>query len=91
MLEPVLTHTFKKETKLMQKRVKDINKLRRVTTMLINEQPLLAKHHSHLLHGGEWEGKWECHVEPDWLLVYRIDREKRQVLFYRTGTHADLF
>ena len=41
--------------------------------------------------GGVWEGTWEYHVDPDWLLVYRIDEEKRRVLFYRTGTHADLF
>jgi mRNA interferase YafQ len=59
--------------------------------MLINEQPLLAKHHNHPLHGGEWEGKWECHVEPDWLLVYRIDKKKGLIMFYRTGTHTDLF
>jgi mRNA interferase YafQ len=91
MLTPVLTHTFKKETKLMKKRGKDINKLRALTTMLINEQPLRARHHNHILHGGAWEGKWECHVEPDWLLVYRVDEEERRVMFYRTGSHADLF
>ena len=90
MLEPVLTHTFKKETKLMQKRGRDILKLRTVTTMLINEQPLLEKHCNHPLHG-KWAGAWECHVEPDWLLIYRIDKENKRVLFYRTGSHADLY
>ena len=65
----------------MQKRGKDIHKLRVVTTMLINEQPLLERHHNHPLHGGVWEGKWECHVESDWLLVYRIDEQNRRVLF----------
>ena len=57
--------------------------------MLINEQPLLARHHNHPLHGGVWEGKWDAIAGR--LLVYRIDEEKRRVLFYRTGTHADLF
>ena len=82
---------FDRDIKRQKKRHKDIIKLRAVMRMLINEQPLLARHHNHPLRGGEWEGKWECHVEPDWLLVYRIDTENRRVLFYRTGTHADLF
>jgi mRNA interferase YafQ len=58
--------------------------------LLINEQLLLPKHENHPLHG-KHHGKWECHLEPDWLLIYRIDEEKRRVIFYRTGSHSDLF
>ena len=91
MLDTKRSSRFKKEFARAEKRGKDMSKLIEVMALLINEQPLLARHHNHPLHGGVWEGKWECHVEPDWLLVYRIDEENRRVLFYRTGTHADLF
>jgi mRNA interferase YafQ len=90
MLNPTFTKPFRKELKLAEKRGKDVRKLREVTTMLINEQPLLPRHENHPLHGG-FEGKWECHVEPDWLLIYRIVKEERRITFYRTGSHADLF
>jgi mRNA interferase YafQ len=90
MLKPTFTGPFKKNRKLMQKRNKEMDKLTDVVALLINEQPLLPKHENHPLHG-EWEGKWECHVEPDWLLIYRIDTENRRVIFYRTGSHSDLF
>jgi mRNA interferase YafQ len=59
-----------------------------VMDMLINEAPLTAKHHEHLLHG-TYEGWTECHIEPNWLLVYRIEDDI--VHFDRTGTHSDLF
>jgi len=44
----------------------------------------------HPLHG-KHQGKRECHIEPDWLLIYRIDKDNRRIIFYRTGSHADLF
>jgi mRNA interferase YafQ len=90
MLKPTFTGPFKKNRKLMQKRNKDMDKLTDVVALLINEQPLLPKHENHPLRG-EYQGKWECHVEPDWLLIYRIDTENRRVIFYRTGSHSDLF
>jgi mRNA interferase YafQ len=91
VLDAKRANRFKKEFARAEKRGKNMDKLIEVMGMLMNEQPLLAKHHNHPLHGGEWEGKWECHIEPDWLLVYRIDKKKGQILFYRTGTHTDLF
>jgi mRNA interferase YafQ len=74
----------------MQKRNKDMDKLTEVMAMLINEQPLLPKHENHPLHG-EYKGWWECHVEPNWLLIYRIDSKNSRVVFYRTGSHSDLY
>ena len=74
----------------MKKRNKDMNKLTEVMALLINEQPLLPKHENHPLHG-EYAGWWECHVEPDWVLIYRIDKANRKIVFYRTGSHSDLF
>ena len=74
----------------MEKRNRDLVKLTDVMALLTNEQPLLPKHENHPLHG-KYQGKWECHVEPDWLLIYRVVKENRQVVFYRTGTHSDLY
>ena len=90
MLNPTFTGPFKKDRKLLQKRHKNMDKLNEVMTMLITEQPLLPKHENHPLHG-KYKGKWECHVEPDWLLIYRIESENNRVIFYRTGTHSDLY
>ena len=74
----------------MQKRRLDIDKLTDVMKMIINEQPLPPERKNHPLHG-EWKGMLECHVEPNWLLIYEIDPAARTVTFHRTGSHSDLF
>jgi mRNA interferase YafQ len=83
-----LTHQFIRDRRLMKKRNKDTNKLDELMLLLTDEEPLPTKHREHPLHGN-FEGYTECHIEPDWLLVYRIADDV--VLFDRTGTHADLF
>jgi mRNA interferase YafQ len=88
MLDYEITGPFKKDQKLMQKRHKDIHKLRDLMRILIQEQPLLPKHENHPLHGN-YQGKWECHIEPNWVLIYRI--ENNRIIFYRTGSHSDLY
>jgi len=90
MLDYEISGSFNKDRKLMEKRHKDIFKLRDVMHMLIQEIPLLPKHKDHPLHGN-YEGKRECHVEPDWLLIYKIEKNNRRIIFYRTGSHSDLF
>lgn len=65
-----------------------MDKLRRVMEDIIEEKPLLANHRNHKL-TGNYKGYWECHIEPDWLLIYRKD--KSRVEFVATGTHSDLF
>jgi mRNA interferase YafQ len=90
MLNYEIVGSFNKDLKLLEKRHKDMRKLREVMAMLINEQPLLPRHENHPLHGA-YKGKWECHVEPDWLLVYRIAKEENKIIFYRSGTHSDLY
>jgi len=74
----------------MKKRNMDMDKLIGLMDLLINEKPLLPKHENHPLHG-KYQGWWECHVTPDWVLIYRIDDAKRKIVFYRTGSHSDLF
>lgn len=88
MLELSYTVRFKKESKLQEKRGKDIRKLRDVIVLLRNEILLPARYRNHKL-GGNWMGHWECHLEPDWLLVYQIDEAMLKLV--ATGTHTDLF
>ena len=72
----------------MSKRGKDIEKLRAIAKELASRNPLPARFRDHPLKG-DWVGFRECHVEPDWLLVYR--REGATLILQRTGTHTDLF
>ena len=79
---------FKKNYKLAQKRGLDTNLLRDIILKLGNGIPLEEKYQDHSLKGN-WEGFRECHIQPDWLLIYRVDGN--ELMLYRTGTHADLF
>jgi mRNA interferase YafQ len=71
-----------------RRRGKDLAKLRGVMETLLEPRALDARYHDHKLKG-EWIGYRECHVEPDWLLIYKPLPEA--ILFVRTGTHQDLF
>ena len=90
MLTPEYYGSFKRDHKLMKKQNKDMEKLNEVMNLLLNEQPLLPKHKNHPLHGN-YKDWWECHIEPDWLLIYRIENETQKVVFYRTGSHSELY
>ena len=74
----------------MKKQNKNMDSLNEVMNMLINEQPLPPKHENHPLHG-DYKNWWECHIEPDWLIIYRVEKVSRSVFFYRTGSHSELF
>jgi mRNA interferase YafQ len=82
------SNNFKKDYKLLAKRNKDLDKLRHVIDLLVNDLPLPAKCNPHKLKG-EYSGFWECHIEPDWLLIYTFD--KNSLYLHRTGRHQDLF
>ncbi len=88
MLIPVYERKFEREVELAKKRGWDLNKLKDVMKDLINEKPLAAKHVNHKLKGN-FVGYWECHITPDWLLIYKKDDAK--IYFVRTGSHSDLF
>ena len=88
MLTADFTNRFKKEYKLAAKRGLDISLLDAVIIDLINGVPLNKKHKDHLL-TGNFAGCRECHIKPDWLLVYQ--RGNGVIVFERTGTHSDLF
>ncbi|MDX8430243.1 MAG: type II toxin-antitoxin system YafQ family toxin (plasmid) [Candidatus Algichlamydia australiensis] len=88
MLIPVYERSFDKDLKRVQKRGYDLSKIKSVMSMLIREKPLPEKHRNHRLKGN-FSGYWECHITPDWLLIYKRDSER--IYFTKTGTHADLF
>jgi len=88
MLKPSATTQFKREVEIARKRGKDMSKLGDIVKKLTEEEPLDPRHHNHPLKG-KFKGRWECHVEPDWLLVYC--KTKTEIIFERTGTHSDLF
>ena len=90
MLRVEFTGRFKKDYKLAIKRGCDPNELEAVITMLMNEHPLPEKYRDHSL-AGEYRGFRECHIEPDWLLIYRIESDELELFLFRTGTHSDLF
>lgn len=90
MLEIVISNQFKKDLKLMIRRGADTNLLDSVITDLANGKKLDEKYRDHSL-TGNYSGFRECHIKPDWLLIYRIDSDKLFLLVFRTGTHSDLF
>ena len=90
MYTPEYYGSFKKDRKLLKKQNKDMSKLDEVMGLLLTDQPLLPKHKNHPLHGN-YKDWWECHIEPDWLLIYRIEKKLQKVVFYRTGSHSELF
>lgn len=81
---------FKKDYKMIKKRGYDINLLKDVIDILADGQSLPEKYCDHLLNGN-FAGLRECHILPDWLLVYRIEKERLILALTRTGTHSDLF
>ena len=85
-----LTTQFKKDFKLAMKRSMKIELLEEVIAMLAMGETLPDKHKDHAL-TGNWVGHRECHILPEWLLIYRIEDEVLVLTLARTGTHSDLF
>ncbi len=79
---------FKRDLKRMDRRGCDLSKLEAIVDVLRVGKALPASARSHPLRGA-WQSYWDCHIEPDWVSIYRIGGE--EVLLARTGTHADLF
>lgn len=84
------TTQFKKDFKLAKKRHLDMELLKDIITKLANGEPLPEKHKDHAL-SNNWKGHRECHITPDWLLIYRYDIDVLILTLARTGTHSNLF
>ncbi len=80
--------SFKKDIKRMKKRGKDLKKLKVVINHLVTQEPLPERYKDHSL-SGNWAGWRDCHIEPDWLLLYKPTED--ELILGQTGTHADLF
>ena len=84
------TTQFKKDFKLAKRRNRNMNLLKEIIDKLANEEPLEEKYRDHAL-TGNWTGHRECHIQPDWLLVYRVENDVLVLTLSRTGSHSDLF
>lgn len=92
MLEIRYQNRFKKDYKLALKRGCDPNIMREVISLLADEKELPEKYHDHKLEDTkEYKGYRECHIQPDWLLIYAVQEETLVLLLVRTGAHSDLF
>jgi mRNA interferase YafQ len=88
MLIPVYTSRFSKDVKKISRSGVNMDDFKTVTRKLINEESLEEKYRDHLLIGN-YKGRRECHIKPDWLLIYVIQDGK--ITFERTGSHSELF
>ena len=88
MLKSSYSRQFEQDLKRMMKQGKKGEKIKAVMRKLINEDKLEPRYRDHQL-VGSYKGRRECHIEPDWLLIYKQSSE--EIIFERTGTHADLF
>lgn len=90
MLDIIYTSKFKRDLKLAKKQNKNIDLLFDIIEQLANQQILEPKYHDHQL-SGNFSDYRECHITPDWLLIYKIDNNQLVLLLNRLGSHSDLF
>ena len=81
---------FKKDFKRIKKRGYDISRLEKIVELLANEVPLPEQFKDHNL-SGNYNGFRECHIAPDWLLIYQVNNNELVLVLSRTGSHSDLF
>ncbi|MBQ9617419.1 MAG: type II toxin-antitoxin system YafQ family toxin [Oscillibacter sp.] len=89
MFDVVASNQFKRDLKLAKKRGYNIETLREVVRKLANGEELEAKYRDHMM-TGNYIGFRECHIAPDWVLIYRINENVLELYLSRTGTHSDL-
>ncbi len=90
MLDIILSNRFKNDLKLLSKRGYNLQLLDDLVECLAKQNSLPLKNRDHSL-VGTYIGYRECHIQPDWLLIYRIDEDDLVLFLSRTGTHSDLF
>ena len=90
MLTIKYTSQFKKDFKQAKKRKYDLEVLKEIISKLINEEVLEKKYNDHSLIG-KYKGFIECHLKPDWLMIYMIDKDQKCLILTRVGSHSDLF
>lgn len=88
ILKIIYKKQFEKELKKQKKRGKDLNKLKQILLLIVNRADIPRKYRNHKL-VGNYKDRWECHIEPDWLLIYKLN--SKELILERTGSHSDLF
>ena len=88
MRTPLYAKQFEKDLKKMEKRGRTLEKIKGIIKKLVNKERLDARNKNHKLIGN-YKGRRECHIEADWLLIYKLTDS--EIIFERTGTHSDLF
>ena len=81
---------FKRDVRRCQRQQKNMDKFKTVHELLTAGKPLPTRNKDHLL-TGNWSSYRECHLEPDWLLIYRVNEKEQIIEYVRMGSHADLF
>lgn len=89
MLSPYFTTKFRRDYKRAKKQRRDIPRLEEALRLLVREAPLPESFRDHAL-SGNFRGYRECHIEPDWLLLYRVDNEHLVLVATRLGSHSEL-
>ena len=83
----IQTNAYRRDTQKLVRQGKNLEELYTVLEMLVMEQPLPVKYRDHVL-TGNWKGRRECHIRPDWLLIYKI--EGQTLYLERSGSHSEL-
>ncbi|MGH9782741.1 MAG: type II toxin-antitoxin system YafQ family toxin, partial [Terriglobia bacterium] len=87
-LSLLTTTAFERDLRRIRKQGKNLDKLEMIVNLLQAQEQLPSRCYPHPLRGN-WSGHWDCHVEPDWLLLYRVTED--ELVLVRTGSHAELF
>lgn len=90
MFTAAYTRQFERDLKRLRRSGHDLSELKTVMVSILTGECLAPKFKDHKLICN-WQGRRECHIRPDWLPIYKIDPDKKLIIFERTGTHADLF
>ena len=90
MLRPIKTRQFERDQKKAHKQHRDFGALEELVCILIAQETLDPKYKDHPLKGA-WKGCRDCHVQNDWVLIYRVNEEDRTIIFERIGSHSELF
>lgn len=90
MYEILVSSKFKRDAKRCKRQRKDMDKFKTIVNLLVEKKALPLKNKDHSL-SGNWSGFRECHIEPDWLLIYRVDDKEKIIELARMGSHSELF
>ena len=90
MLDIHQVSEFRRDVKRLIRSGKDVSKLETIVTLLVKEKVLPAQYKNHPLKGA-YKSYFDCHIEPDWIMIYKIDRINSRLILVRTGSHSQIF